>query len=371
MEAPTPASADPRRGRLCIYTGPVPGVGKTRRMLEDARGLRAAGGDVVAAFVDARGRSDVEALAGGLAQVPPRVVEYRGVRACEVDVEAVIARRPKIALVDDLAHVNAPENRRSRRHHDVDALRAAGIDVMATVGIEHLDSLNELVHRLTGVTVSGTIPDAVLQTADAVVHVDASVDTLLSRLDAGQIYPPEKLAWARAGFFRAEALLAMRELSLRQTAEALARDPVKAASPVAPQVSGRVLVGLSSFSPRAMELLRRGSRIAGRLNTHWFVVYVETPAEAPGRVAPEVRRHLAQCVAKAQELGAEVRFIHAHDSVRALVDFARAHGVAHIVVGRSHRPWWRNVLGRSMLARLVGEAVGFDLHILSTEGGPE
>jgi len=356
-----------RRGRFTIYTGPVPGVGKTRRMLEDAK-RRGQEAPPVIAWLDGRGRTDVEALAAGFARIGARAVEYHGVRKLELDVEAVVGRRPVCALVDDIAHVNPPGARHARRHQDVDEMLTAGIDVMATVGIEHLDSVNELVRRLTGVTVSGTITHAVFQAADEIVHVDASREELLARLDAGALYPPEKLEWARAGFFRPDALQAMRELSLRQTAEALAHVPGQ--TPAPPQVSGRVLVGLSSFSPRAMALLRRGAGIAGRLNTHWFVVYVETPAEAPAHLAPEIRHHLAQSVEKAQELGAEVRFVHARDPVRALVDFARAHGVAHIIVGRSHRPWWKERFGRSMVSRLAHEAAGFDLHVLSTDEAP-
>jgi two-component system, OmpR family, sensor histidine kinase KdpD len=366
MSSPS-APSEKRRGRLSIYTGPVPGVGKTRRMLEDAARMREGGGDVVVALADARGRAEVEALAAGFERVAGRPVEYHGVGASELDVDAVIARRPAIALVDDLAHANPPGSRHPRRHQDVDDLRAAGIDVLATVGIEHLDSLNELVLRLTGVTVSGTIPDAAFQSADSVVHVDASLEELQQRLDTGRLYPPEKRAWALQGYLRPDALLAMRELSLRQTAEALARRQAHETASLAPEVSERVLVGLSSFSPKAMALLRRGSRLAGRLNTHWFVVYVETPAEAPGRLTADIRHHLASCVEKARELGAEVHFVRSAAPVRALVDFARAHGVAHIVVGRSRRPWWQETFGRSMIAQLAREAAGFDLHVLSMD----
>lgn len=359
---------DAPRGRLTLYTGPVPGVGKTRRMLEDARQMQAAGRDVAVGLVDPRGRADIEALAAPLPRVAPRALEYHGVHTSELDLDAVIARRPQVALVDDLAHANPPGSRHARRYQDAAALTAAGIDVLATVGIEHLDSLNELVLRLTGVTVSGTLPDADFQAADAIVHVDASLEELQARLDAGRLYPAAKLEWARAGFFRPDALLAMRELSLRQTAEALSRRQAEAAAAVAaPQVSERVLVGLSSFSPKAMALLRRGSRLAGRLNTHWFVVYVETPEEEPDRLTPDIRHHLAGCVEKARELGAEVHFVKSEAPAKALIDFARAHGVVHIVVGRSRRPWWKEAFGRSLVARLAREAAGFDLHVLSMD----
>jgi two-component system sensor histidine kinase KdpD len=355
-----------RRGRLHLFTGPAPGVGKTSRLLEEARRLYARGADLAVAFVDARGQPALEALLDGLPRVPPRRIEHRGVVGFDLDLEAVLARRPAVAVIDDLAHVNAPDGRHPRRYQDALALQASGIDVMSTLGTYHLESLNEIVEKLTGVVVHDTVPDSVLRGADAIVHVDVEPDVLLQRLAAGALDDAARATWLREHWFRPAALQALRELAFRQTAEALAaRDGEP--DPAAPRVNDRVMVGLSSFSPRALALLRRGSRIAGRLNTHWFVVYVETPRESPSRIPEAVRRHLAESVAKARELGAEVVFLKAKDPVRALVDFARAHGVAHVVIGRSPVRTWRDWLGRSLVARMVRESAGLDLYVLATE----
>jgi two-component system sensor histidine kinase KdpD len=286
----------------------------------------------------------------------------------ELDLGAVLARRPAVAVVDDLAHVNAPGSRHPRRYKDALELLGAGIDVLATLGTYHLDSLSEVVETLTGVAVRETVPDSVLRQADCLVHVDASAEALLARLDAGVLHGPERLAWAREHWFRPPTVDALRELAFRQVAEALAARRSGPAD-TAEALNDRVMVCLSSFSPRAMALLRRGSRIAGRLNTHWFVVYVETPRERPSRLPEEVRRHLALSVEKARELGAEVVFLQAGDPVRAMVEFARSHGVAHVVIGHSPGRSWRELLGRSVVARMARASRSFDLYVLSTGEG--
>jgi len=216
------------------------------------------------------------------------------------------------------------------------------------------------------VTVRETVPDSVLRQAEPLVHVDVAPDALLARLAAGEIYGPSRAGWAGDRWFRPATLESLRELAFRQLAEALAARQGTTPRPE-DAVNGRVMVCLSSFSPRAMALLRRGSRIAGRLNTHWYVVYVETPRERPSRMPEDVRRHLAASVEKARELGAEVAFLKAADPVRALVEFARTHHVAHVVIGHSPVRRWRELLGRSMVARMARLAAGFDLYVLATE----
>jgi two-component system, OmpR family, sensor histidine kinase KdpD len=353
------------RGRLRLHTGATPGAGKTTRLLEEARRLRSAGTDVAVAFVETHGRATVETLLDGLPRIAPRPLEHRGVVGGEMDLDAVLARRPAAAVVDDLAHVNAPGSRHTRRYLDVEPLLAAGIDVMATLGTYHLESLGEIVEHVAGVTVRETVPDSVLRQAETIVHVDADVEVLALRLESGAIYPPPRLAWAREHWFHPHAVQALREVGFRQVAEALASRQAEPAP--TRHVSGRVMVCLSSFSPRAMALLRRGSRIAGRLNTHWFVVYVETPREAPARIPEDVRRHLAASVEKARELGAEVVFLRARDPVQALLDFARAHHVAHAVIGRSPSRSWRDWLGQTIAGRMVRASAGFDLYVLATD----
>jgi two-component system sensor histidine kinase KdpD len=355
-----------RRGRLKLYVGSAPGVGKTYRMLEEARSLRLRGVDVALAFVEAHGRAEIAALAGELPLVPRRLIEHRGVTVEDMDLAAVLRRKPQVAIVDELAHTNPPGSRNARRYQDVTTLLDAGISVIAAFNVQHLESLNDLVERLTGLKVHDTVPDTFVKKADQVVNIDLSVEDLLDRLHAGAIYPPERVPWALEHVFRRECLASLRELALREVAETL--DRREALAPPRPtQVSGRVMVCLSSLSPRALTLLRRGSRFAGRLATDWFVVYVETPGEAPERIRPEVQRVIVANVEKARELGAEVVRLKARDAVSALLDFARSHGVATILAGRSRRPPWSRLLRRSPVDRLFDEAVDVDLYVVAEE----
>jgi two-component system sensor histidine kinase KdpD len=365
-----------KRGRLKLYVGFAAGVGKTYRMLEEAHALRKRGVDVVLGFIEAHNRPETLTLVEGLETVPRRTVEYRGIRVEEMDLEAVLRRRPDVAVVDEIAHTNVPGSRNRKRYQDVLALLAQGIHVIGAFNVQHLESLNDLVQRATGVTVRETVPDSFLREADQVVNLDLAVEDLQERLRAGKIYEPEKIRWALESFFKAENLATLRELSLREVAEALDRSYASLHRGAQDQTSTRatrvrVMVCLSSSPPRASALLRRGSRLAGRLNTDWFVVYVETPEEAPDRIDAEVQRHLLTNFDKARELGAEVVRLQATDPVAAMLDFARSHGVGHIIVGRSHSHNWRRWLGRTVVQRLVEEAVGFDLHIASFEADEE
>jgi len=218
------------------------------------------------------------------------------------------------------------------------------------------------------VNVRETVPDSFLKQADQIVNLDLAVEDLLERLDAGKIYPKEQVASALEHFFKGDNLSTLRELSLREVAESLdrkatARAAVNEARPAG--VASRVMVCMSSYPPHAATLLRRGSRMAGRLSSDWFVVYVETPKEAPHRIDAEVQRHLHENIEAARALGAEIVQLKGADPVVSLLDFARAHGVGHIIIGRSHQPWWRQILGRAVPLRLVRQAAGFDVHIVS------
>jgi len=358
-----------RRGRLKLYIGFAAGVGKTWRMLEEAHALRRRGVDVVGALVETHGRAETAALVGDLECVPRRRVEYRGVVVEEMDLDAVLARRPTVAIVDEIPHTNAPGSRNRKRHEDVLDLLAAGINVIGALNIQHLDSLNDLVQRNTGVRVRETVPDSFLEQADQVVNLDLAVEDLLDRLRAGKIYPEARIPWALDHFFRDQNLATLRELSLREVAQSLdrtlSRQPSAAAAAPAP---GRVMVCLSSNPPHALTLLRRGSRMAGRLNTDWYVVYVETPKEAPERIDAEAQRQLHANVEKARELGGEFVRLRAEDPATALLDFARTHRVSDLVVGRGRESWWRRRLRWSVLDRLVDEAEGLDVHVVSFEG---
>ncbi len=358
-----------KRGRLKVYIGPAAGVGKTYQMLEEAHLLSKRGVDVVLAFIETHGRPDTEALVEGLEWVPRRRFEYRGVTIEEMDLDAVLARRPQVAIVDELPHTNAPGTRHKKRYQDVLELLDAGINVICAMNVQHLESLNDLVRQATEVVVRETVPDSFLKQADQVVNLDLAVEDLLDRLRAGKIYSAEKIPWALEHFFRPENLSILREISLREVAESVDRT-VAAQTPINETArkavaSERVMVCLSSYPPHGATLLRRGARMAGRLNTDWFVVYVETPQEAPHRIDAEAQRHLLENFEKARELGAQVVRLQSADPVQTLVDFARTHGVGRIVIGRSQQSRWRQLFGRSVMQRLVAEAVDFDVLIVS------
>jgi two-component system sensor histidine kinase KdpD len=362
-----------RRGRLKLYIGFAAGVGKTYRMLEEAHALRKRGVDIVLAYIEPHGRADTAALIEGLEVIPRLRVEYRGIGVEEMDLDAVLARKPKITVVDEIPHTNVPGSRNKKRYQDVLEILDAGINVIGALNIQHLDSLKYLVERVTGVAIRETVPDSFLKEADQVVNLDLAVEDLIERLRIGKIYAQDKVQWALEHFFKDKNLSTLRELALREVAESLERmSEAKARANKedagrAGRVPGRVMVCMSSHPPHAATLLRKGSRMAGRLNTDWFVVYVETPEEAPNLIDAEAQRHLLANIEHARELGAEVVRLQAKDPVTAIVDFARSHGVGHIIIGRSHQPWWRRFFGRSVPLRLVKEAAGFDLHIVSFE----
>jgi len=362
-----------KRGRLKVYIGFAAGVGKTYRMLEEAHSLKKRGVDAVLGFIETHGRVETAALIEGLEYVPRKAVEYRGIPIEEMDLAAVIARRPQVALVDEIAHTNVPGLRNRKRYQDVLDILDAGINVICAFNVQHLESLKDIVERATGVRIRETVPDSFLKQADQVVNLDLASEDLLERLRAGKIYDEQKIEWALSHFFTEENLAALRELALREVAESLDRgraEPNGGAAP-RPPTGARLMVCISSFSPRAGLLLRRGSRMAGRLNTDWIVAYVETPEEAPTRIDAEAQRHLLGNIDTARELGAVVVRLQSKDPVRALIDYAHAHGVSNIMIGRSHRPWWQHLFGRSFVARMVSEAQDLDLHVVGLDDPAE
>ena len=362
-----------KRGRLKLYLGYAAGVGKTYRMLEEAHALRARGVDAVVALAETHGRAETAGLLDGLEVVPRRVVEYRGVAVEELDLDAVLARRPAIALVDEIPHTNAPGSRHRKRHQDVQELLAAGVHVIGAMNVQHLDSLNDLIERVTGVRVRETVPDAFLELADQLVNLDLAVEDLVDRLRGGKIYAPEKVAWAVEHFFKDANLSTLRELALREVAGSLERI-ARAAAPEAAGARlavGRLMVCLSSHPPRGAALLRRASRMAGRLSTDWFAVYVETPRGAADRIDAETQRHLLDNLERARELGAEVVRLRGPDPAAMLLDFARSHRVSDLMVGRSRQPWWRRALGRALPQRLVDEAEDLDVHVVALDAEEE
>ncbi|MBC8070131.1 MAG: universal stress protein [Deltaproteobacteria bacterium] len=354
-----------KRGRLKLYLGFAAGVGKTYRMLEEAHSLRRRGIDVVIGLVETHARGETAALVEGLEVVPRKHFEYRGVTIEDMDLRAVLARRPQVAVVDEVAHTNAPGSEHRKRYQDVLELCDAGINVICAFNVQHLESLKDMVERATGVVVRETVPDTFVRQADQVITLDLAVEDLLERLRSGKIYGQEKIAWAREHFFKDENLTALRELVLREVAESVERAAAPSHRDRLPRpTAGKVMVCMSSYSAAAPAVLRRGSRVAGRLSSDWYVVYVETPDEAPERIDATRQRHLHANIELARELGAEVVRLKARDPVPSLLDFARSHGVGHLIVGRSHQSWWRQRLGIDVVHRIYVAATDIDLHIV-------
>jgi len=322
------------------------------------------------AFVETHGRAETEALIGDLERIPMREIEYRGVRLQEMDVDAVIARRPEIAIVDELAHTNVPGSKHHKRYEDVLDLLDAGISVITAVNIQHIESLNDAVARTTGVKVRETVPDSFLRRADEVVNVDVSVDTLRTRLRQGKIYRVEKIEQALTNFFRKGNLSALRELALRQVAEdqaAKAQDYREREGLEQAVIPEKVMVCIASRGG-AKKLLRVGSRIAGRLASDWYAVYVETPREEPGRIDPKDYVALAESLRFAEELGAKVVKLKGANVADALIDFARREGVTHVIFGQSARSRWDILLRGSVINRFLNEVRDATVQVVPLEG---
>jgi two-component system sensor histidine kinase KdpD len=359
-----------RRGGLKLYIGFAAGVGKTYRMLEEAQALKKRGVDVVLGYIETHGRAETAALVDGLEVIPRRRIEYRGVPVEKMDLDAILERKPEVCIVDEIPHTNVPGSKNRKRYQDVLDILAAGINVIGALNIQHLESLKDLVEKASNVPIRETVPDSFLKEAVQVVNLDLAVEDLLERLNAGKIYAPEKVAWALQHFFQDRNLSTLRELALREVAESLERQSETRArvgnGEARPSIAhGRVMVCMSSSPPHAEVLLRKGSRMAGKLSSDWFVVYVETPREAPDRIDSEAQRHLLGNIELARELGAEVVRLQARDPVHALIDFARSHGVGHIVIGRSNQPRWKQLVGRAVPLRLLAEAKDMDVHIVT------
>ena len=357
------------RPRLRIYIGAAPGVGKTYTMLEEAHALRRSGVDVVIGLIETHGRADTEQLIAGLEVIPRRKESYKGVIVEEMDLDAILARKPQICIVDELAHSNVPGSRHEKRYQDVLFLLERGISVLTAVNIQHLETLNDAVGRVTGVRVRETVPDTFIDRADEVINVDTTVEELRTRLKRGKIYKPEKIEQALANFFRVGNLSTLRELALRAVADEVGE---KAASlrqreGLEPAlIPERVMVCMSA-SETAARVIRAGARIAARLGTTWYAVYVETPREAPGRISARYRDTLARNLQLAESLGATMVRVKADRAADGLIEFAKREGITHVVFGQTARSRWEIVLKGSTLNRFLEEVRGATVQVVSLD----
>src|SRR5580692_7018441 len=332
-----------QRGRLKVYLGFAPGVGKTYEMLQEGNRLKRQGVDVVIGIVETHSRADTASMIGDLEQVPRRKIEYRGVVLEELDLDAVLARRPTVALVDELAHTNAPGSRHAKRYQDVEELLRAGINVISTLNIQHLESLYDLVEQATGVRVKERVPDYVLAMADQLVNVDVSAEDLRERLEAGKVYPKERVQASLDNFFTMANLTRLRELTLGEAAHLLDRRRREQSEGSEGNHSERVMACVGSRSPNPAAMLRKAMRVANRLNVPWYAVYIQTPGEAPEKVGAIVERHVANALALAHQLGGVPMKFKGPDVVSTISAFVKEYGITLILIGRSLQPWYKRI----------------------------
>ncbi len=375
-EALLAQAAGEGRGRLKVFLGAAPGVGKTFEMLVTAQAKRRDGVDVVVGVVETHGRKETQALVEGLEVIPRKRIEYRGHILEEMDIDAILQRHPKLVLVDELAHTNAPGSRHPKRYLDVEELLAAGIDVYTTLNIQHLESLNDVVAKITRIWVRETIPDSVIDNADDVEVVDLTPDDLIQRLHEGKVYVPHQAQRAVKHYFQPGNLTALRELALRRTAQRVDQQMVsymRAHAIPGPWAAGeRVLVCINE-NPSSINLVRSARRLADRLHAPWTAIHIETSRTL--RLSEADRTAIAETMRLAERLGGETVTIPGQDVARTLVDYATENNVTHVVISRSRRAGWREWFGGSVMQQIIQRAGGINVHVIAKpevqKGGAE
>src|SRR5438105_626703 len=355
-------------GRLKIFVGAAPGVGKTYEMLLSAHARRKAGIDVVVGFVETHGRAETEVLVRGLEVIPRKRLDHRGQIVEEMDLDAVIARRPKIALVDELAHTNAAGSRHPKRYLDVEELLSHGIDVYTAVNIQHIESLNDVVAQITHVRVRETVPDSVFDRADAIELIDLTPDDLIQRLKEGKVYVPKQAERALEHYFSPGNLTALRELALRRTAERVDEQlltHMQANAIAGPWAAGERILVCVSEDPRAAGLVRYTRRLADRVHAPWTAISIETRRSL--QLADEERDRLADTMRLAEALGGEAVTIPGVGRRIAddVIHFAHANNVTQIIIGKSNRTWGFELTRGSVVHDLVRRAGNISVHVIA------
>ena len=347
----------PARGRLKIFLGAAAGVGKTYRMLSQAQELQASGADLVVGIAETHGRVETEALLTGLEVMPRREIEYQGVRFLEMDLDAIIERHPRTVLVDELAHTNVPGSRHTKRFQDVEEILDCGIEVLATLNIQHVESLKDVVQQITGVKVAETVPDRFLETADEVELVDITPEVLLKRFREGKVYVPEKAEQAMRRFFQKGNIFALRELALRYTARHVEGDLRSYKEPTAVKravpIGSRILVCITP-SETSERLVRIANSLASGLDTEWTAVYVESPKESD--FTDKALKQLSKNMWLVEELGGKVNILFSAAGThlaQIVMEFATANEIDMIVAGAPNQPRWRKLMGSSFTDELI------------------
>jgi two-component system sensor histidine kinase KdpD len=350
------------RGKLKVYLGSSAGVGKTYSMLAEGNRLRNRGVDVVIGYVEPHERPETTAQIDKLEIIPPRVTLYHGIEIREMDLDAILARKPTIALVDEFAHTNPPGSKHHKRYEDVIELLDAGISVITTLNVQHLESLYNVIETATGIKVKERIPDSIVAQADQIINIDLPAEDLIDRLKAGKIYPPERVERAMGNFFTEANLTRLREITFSEVANFLDRRQ-RLLKPDAnkPSSMSKVMVAVSSSGPHPETLLRKTARLANQLNAQWYVVYVRTNKEAPDKILAEVHRRLTDTLEIAQKMGGTVLILKSNDIVTALTSFAKDYGITQVVMGKANPRRGLNRFKPSLVDGLSSSLPGVDI----------
>jgi two-component system sensor histidine kinase KdpD len=350
------------RGKLKVYLGSSAGVGKTYSMLVEGNRLRNRGVDVVIGYVEPHERPETTAQIDKLEVIPPRVTLYHGIQIREMDLDAILARKPTVVLVDEFAHTNSPGSKNQKRYEDVLELMEAGISVITTLNVQHLESLYNVIEVATGIKVKERIPDSIVAQADQIVNIDLPAEDLIERLKAGKIYAPDRVASAMGNFFTETNLTRLREITFSEVANFLDRRQ-RMLKPEDNKTSSmsKVMVAISSRGPHPETLLRKTARLASQLNAQWYVVYVRTNQEVPDRILAETHRRLTDTLEIAQKMGGTVLILKSNDIVSALSSFAHDYGITQVVMGKSRpRKGWRR-FSPSLVDQLSVNLQGVDI----------
>jgi two-component system sensor histidine kinase KdpD len=353
-----------RKGKFKVYIGMSAGVGKTYRMLQEAHTLMRKGIDVKIGFIETHNRAETHALLDGLSVVPLRSIFYKGKQMQEMDVAAIINLRPEIVVVDELAHTNIEGSKNQKRWQDVMEIIDAGINVISAVNIQHIESLNNDIFEITGVTVKERIPDSVLKAADEVVNIDLTADELITRLKDGKIYTPDKISQALNNFFKAEHILQLRELSLKEVASQVERKVEAEVTGIAILKHERFMACISNNHKTAKTVIRKTARLANYYHSKWILLYVETPAESPDKIALDKQRHLINNFKLATELGAEIIKAQSNRVATTIIAQAEARKITTICIGKPHINLLKVILSTNIFKALLNKLSSSDIDLI-------
>lgn len=343
-----------RQGKFKIYIGLAAGVGKTYRMLQEAKQLQDKGIDVAIGYVETHGRQETEKLLEGLHVIPRKQIYYKGKELEEMDTGKILRLRPEVVIVDELAHTNVPGSRHDKRYRDVEEILFNGSNVISAVNIQHIESLNTIVENITGIKVHETIPDNVLGLADEVVNIDLTADELIQRLKEGKIYKPDKIHTALTNFFKREHLLQLREIALREVANALGKKISNEMNPAGISSDEKILACLGTDPGKNEKIIRRASRIAGRMDQQWYALFVDTPQVNYEKIGLKLQRFLINNFNLSTELGAITEKIQAESIVDGIIAYAKEKGIDKIIIGKpSKKKYLKKITSENVLEKLL------------------